>query len=529
MADQPPTEVGDPIATTTHGRVRGAVQGRTLAFRGIPYAAPTGGAHRFLPPQPLEPWTGVRDAREPGARCPQVKALRAPEFDWLHVEQPMSEDCLALNVHTPALDGARRPVLVWLHGGAFAFGTKDSPVYDGGELAARGDVVVVGVNHRLNVLGYLPPVLQGERFASSGNAGMLDIVTALHWVRDNIAAFGGDPGCVTLFGQSGGGAKVVILSAMAEAQGLFHRAIVQSPSSGFRVQTAEDGARQGERLLHELGLTRSDGAALQQLPEAALRVAMARVVAAEGGDDHFRPVIDGRHLLRHPYEPEAPAGAAAIPMLIGCTATETTFYLQGDPTRARIDDAELRRRVARFLKIDDGAAAALVQGYAAHHPGATPGDLLVHISSDHMYRLNTVEGAEAKARQRGAPVYLYRFAWNSPAQRGWLRAPHTAELPFVFGQVALARAFTGDTPDARALERQMLDAWVRFARTGNPNGEGLPSWPALQGAGRPTMVFDAAGEATTSRVEADPAGADLALMAALRRYVPGNAATFRAA
>lgn len=510
------------MVDTRHGRVRGERRAEGFVFRGLPYAADTGEAHRFMPPQPVAAWAGIRDATHFGPRCPQSDRSRSRGFEWLAPSTGISEDCLALNVYTPSPDG-RRAVMVWLHGGAFAFGSADPPVLEGSALAAHGDVVVVTLNHRLNAFGYLVAPEAGDRFADAGNAGMLDIVEALTWVRDNIAAFGGDPGAVTLFGQSGGGAKVAILMAMPAAQGLFHRAILQSPSSGFRVQERDSAERFSRALLARFEWAPKQFARLQQVSAARLLAAQAEVVATHGGDDHFRPVVDGRNLLRQPFFPDAPAASAGIPMLIGHTATEATYYLAADPANARLGMAQVQIRVQRFLKIDAGAARQLLQGYAAHHPSALPSELLVHVASDHMYRLTTIEGAEQQAALGNAPVYLYRFAWRSPMD-DFIASPHTAEIPFVFGQVALAGHFTGSADAAFGLQRQVMDAWVRFARSGNPNGPGLPDWAPFSRTHRATMVFDA----PQSTLQTDPEGADRVLMAGLPRFVPGSAISFRA-
>ena len=509
------------MVDTRHGRVRGERRAEGLVFRGLPYAADTGGARRFLPPQPVPGWTGVRDATRFAPRCPQTERSRPRGFEWLATSVGVAEDCLALNVYTPSLDG-RRPVMVWLHGGAFAFGSADPPVLDGSALAAHGDVVVVTLNHRLNAFGYLAAPDADERFADAGNAGMLDIVVALEWVHDNIAAFGGDAGAVTLFGQSGGGAKVAILMAMPAAQGLFHRAILQSPSSGFRVQARDSAERFRDALMARFDLRPTQFDRLQQVDAAALLAAQAEVVAAHGGDDHFRPVVDGRSLLRQPFFPRAPGASARIPMMIGHTATEATYYLGADSANAQLDIAQVTARVQRFLKIDAAATHDLLHAYAANHPAATPSELLVHVASDHMYRLTTIEGAEQQADHGAAPVYLYRFGWSSPMD-GFIASPHTAEIPFVFGQVALARDFTGGDAPALALQRQVMDAWVRFAHSGDPNGPGLPDWAPFSRSHRATMVFDA----PQSVLQTDPAGDDRVLMAAQPRFVPGSAISFR--
>lgn len=509
----------DPLVVDTSlGRVRGSFRAGAVVFRGLPYAAGTGGARRFLPPQPATPWAGVREAREFGPRAPQNEAPRSRLFQWLTDDTAQGEDCLVLNVHTPAADASRRPVMVYLHGGAFAIGSGSSPVLDGSSLAVQENVVVVTLNHRLNALGYLYAGPEAEpRFADAGNAGMLDLVAALQWVRDNIAAFGGDPGCVTIFGQSGGGAKVAILMAMPAAQGLFHRAIVQSSSSGFRVQEPEDAARAAHDLFLQLGLAPHDFAALQAVPAAALLKAMQQVIVKQGGHDHFRPVIDGRSLTRHPFYPEAPDISARVPLLIGATRTEATFFLIADPSYLAIDADEARRRVQRMLKLDDARTDALLAVYRQHHPDATPSELLGWVASDHMYRVANIGGAEQKARQGGAPVYAYELAWESPALGGKLKSPHTADLPFVFGNLEVAEAFTGSSPELLSLSRRMMRAWALFARSGDPNVEGMPTWKPYTLPERHTMVFN-----SSCRLVADPRGAEREAMQALPPFLPGS-------
>nr|MBF0682895.1 carboxylesterase/lipase family protein [Pseudomonas sp.] len=514
---------GQPVLETRFGKVQGERRDNGIAFKGIPYGADTGGANRFMPPRDPVPWRGVHDGTRFGHRAPQSQLPHAPVFNWLTSTSPISENCLVLNVYTPATDHARRPVMVWLHGGAFAFGSSDAPVLDGGKLAHHGDVVVVTVNHRLNVFGYLAPVLDDSRFADSGNAGMLDLVAALAWIRDHIADCGGDPSCVTLFGQSGGGAKVAVLMAMTQAQGLFQRAIIQSPSSGFRVQEPAGAARSALALLTTLGLTPQQAGKLQNIPAEDLLAAKARVVAAEGGNDNFRPLIDGRTLHRHPFYPEAPSACADMPILIGHTATEASYYLATIPANHHLTAEQVHARVRRFMRLDDASAAQVVRDYAMNHPDASPAELLTHIAGDHMYRLTTIEGAEQKAAQGKAPVFLYRFAWKSPALEAKLGSPHTAEIPFVFGNTDMAREFVGDDPGVSTLSHQMMDAWLRFARSGSPNGPGLPEWTPFSREHRATMVFDA----PQSSLQIDPAGADREIMARYPRFVPGGAINFR--
>ncbi|HEY0821616.1 MAG TPA: carboxylesterase/lipase family protein [Rhizobacter sp.] len=510
--------MAEPIVSTLLGEVRGTRSAHGLAFKGMPYAASTAGANRFRPPQPAAPWQGVRDATAYGPSCPQIVTPRTRLFQWLASDAPLGEDCLVLNVFTPAADAAKRPVMVWLHGGAFAIGSGSSQVYDGGPLAQAQDVVVVTVNHRLNLFGYLCPLTGGdERFADAGNAGMLDLVAALHWVQENIERFGGDPGCVTLFGQSGGGAKVAILMAMSEAKGLFHRAIVQSSSSGFRVQPRDECEAATRKLFQKLELPEGDFAALQAVPHETLLHAMQSVIGASHGQDSFRPVIDGRTLTRHPFHPRAPEVSAQVPLMIGHTRTEATFFLAADPTNFTVDGDEARQRIRRFLRVDDAQAGAVIAVYEQHHPNASGSELLAYIASDYLYRLNNITGAEQKVKQGTAPVYAYEFAWETPAFGGKFMSPHTAEIPFVFGQVALARAFTGDGPELPRLERQMMAAWTQFARTGNPGHPLLPPWPAYALDERATMVFSA-----DTQVVHDPRGAERVAIGRIPAFHPGS-------
>ena len=507
----------DPVIETSDGRLRGTRQADGWTFRGIPYGGSTAGARRFLAPPPTVPWAGVRDATRFGPRAMQVDRPHRRGFEWLDARASMSEDCLVLNVHTPSLPG-RRPVMVWLHGGAFAFGSSDASVYEADALAARGDVVVVTLNHRLNVFGYLAPIDADERFADAGNAGVLDLVAALEWVAREIAAFGGDPGCVTLFGQSGGAAKVALLMAVPQAAGLFHRVILQSPSTGFRVQEPEGPARQAHALLQACGCP--NFGALQAIPPGTLLQAMGQVIAEARGRDEFRPMIDGRSLLAHPFHPVAPALSQHIPMIVGTTDSEATYYLQDDASRT-IDAARLRARVRQFMQLDEAEADRLLRDHAALHPADTPYDRLVRIVSDHAYRLTTVEGAMAKAAQAGAPVFLYRFDWKTPMD-ALLRSPHTAELPFVFGRIDAAPTFIAGDRDAPALSSQMVRAWTRFARTGDPNGPDVPAWSRLTRHGGPTLCFNA----PASVARQAPDGEDLAVMRQFRRFLPGTAFSF---
>lgn len=493
------TGSGRPEVETSAGRVRGTEAGGARVFRGIPYAASTAGERRFRPPAPAEPWAGVRDALRYSASAPQVPALPDPLFDWYGAIEPTSEDCLSLNVFTPGTDDGRRPVLVWVHGGAWAAGAGSAPGWDGTRLARDGDVVVVTVNHRLNAFGYLwldDGDDGDERFADSGAAGLLDLVAALRWVRENVGGFGGDPGCVTLVGQSGGAAKVSALMAMPAARGLFHRAVAQSCSGSARVAEPDEGARMAHGLARQLGLSSANGVALQAVPAEQILRALARTVQP------FRPVLDGRTLDRHPFDPDAPALSSDIPFLVGTTASETTLFLAADMRNFGLDLDEVRRRLARFLEVGPADVDRILDAYRADQPTAAASDLLVAVTTDYHYARNTLRTAALQADSAAAPTYAYRFHWRTPVRGGMLRSPHTVEVPFVFGTTTAAAALVGDGDDLEPMTRTVMAAWVAFARTGDPSHPGLPSWPRYDSPVRPTMLLH-----LESSVAADPGGA----------------------
>jgi para-nitrobenzyl esterase len=378
--------------------------------------------------------------------------------------------------------------MVWLHGGGYSQGSGAFIIYDGANLACRHDVVVVTVNHRLNVFGYLYLAeLGGEKYASSSNVGMLDIVAALEWVRDNIAAFGGDPSNVTIFGQSGGGGKVSTLMAMPSAKGLFHRAVVES-ASAIKGVPKDQATSSAEAFLAKVGLKSNQIDELQKMPVEQLVTAMGEGGAVGGNGLRLAPVVDGHSLPRNPFDPDAPAISSTVPLLIGSVETEVTF-MRATPLDPMDDDA-LRAHVKQVLRgADDAAVDRLIDVYRKGRPNIKNTDLYLILASDATFRAGVLTEAERKADQGAASAYMYYFTWKSPVRDGKLRTFHTLEIPFVFDNVDLATAMTGSGQERYALADKISSAWVAFARTGNPSHKGLPKWPAFDTKQRATMIL----------------------------------------
>jgi para-nitrobenzyl esterase len=497
-----------PVVETSHGKVRGMTDDRVHVFKGVRYGDTTEGANRFMPPQPPRKWAGIVDATAWAASAPQVLVKPDPFNDWYTATQPISEDCLFLNVFTPGLrDTGRRPVMVWLHGGAWTNCAGTAPGFDGTNLARDGDVVVVTVNHRLNVFGYVKLDDQDERYADSGNTGVQDMLAALQWVRDNVAHFGGDPGNVTIFGQSGGAAKVVALMGTDKAHGLFHRAIVQSCSGGRQIDGPQEAAAQAHDLAAALGMSKLTGEALRKVSMNDLVKASGRIA------DPFRPVIDGRTFKADPFYPAAPTFSSHIPLLIGNANTEMTYYLQVDPRNFSLQTADVKRRIGRFLNLDEARVDALMDAYRTSYPGYSPSELLTTISTDYVFKRNTLKVASLQAEHAAAPVYAYVFARETPIRNGVIHAPHTEEVPFIFGTTRAAAAMLGTGGDIDAVNRMMTATWVSFARHGNPNNPTLPHWERYRDPERQTMVLQA-----ESRLERDPGGQARAALDGLPYY-----------
>lgn len=483
------------VIDTSNGPVRGYVEDKLKVFKGLRYGAPPTGEHRFKPPRRPAAWTEIAEATNYGA--PAIQSGMAPGERGSSAGDPpapdepaSSEDCLFINVWTPGLDSAKRPVMVWLHGGGFANGSGGAAMYDGGALARKGDVVTVTVNHRLNVFGYLHlGEAFGPDYAQSGIAGMLDIVQVLEWVRDNVEAFGGDPSNVTIFGESGGGWKVSLLMAMPGAKGLFHKAIVQS-GPGLRGAAKADAAKTAQAYLDVLEV--KNAAALAALDTETLSRASVKVGDRMRG---FTPVVDGVALPRDPFVPDAPAISANVPVLIGTNKDESTLFMIGDPKFGELTEEDLAKR----SKAAAGEKAeALVAELRKVHPDYSPTYLTAAAQTATGMWLGSITIAERKAAQKAAPAYVYMLTWETPVSRGRLKCPHALEIPLVFDNVEKARNFVGRGDEPQAVADQMSSAWLAFARTGDPHTEGLPAWAPYDTTTRATMLFN-----VESRVEND--------------------------
>ena len=499
---------------TSGGRVEGTVKHGVHQFRGIPYAAPPVGHLRFRPPQPAEPWVGVLEATRFGPQGLQAPSQLETLFGG--TPPPSSEDCLTLNVYTPAADGARRPVMVWIHGGAFLTGAGSTPWYNGTSFAANHDTVVVTLNYRLGAFGFLHlDDVGGDDFGGSGNAGILDQVAALDWVRENIEAFGGDPNNVTVFGESAGAMSVGTLMGLPVAKGLFAKAIPQS-GAAHHAKPREEADAIARDLLAALGLdaTPSGAAALRELPAEAVLEAQNAIVAKHtpSGGLAFTPVVDGIVLPEQPIDAIGGGSAGGVRVLIGTNADEMKLFTALDPASSQLDEARLIERAAAALG-DAGKAAQLVTAYRSHRPGASAADLWADMQGDFIFRIPAIRLAEHQSARDNA-VFVYLFSWPSPQFGGALGACHALEIPFVWNTVdtGMSQLFTGpaDQP-MRDLADAMHTAWATFARTGTPAAPGLPEWPEYDTERRATMVLD-----TPCRVEDDPGGVDREAWSGLR-------------
>ncbi len=494
-----------PIATTRAGRVRGYTDNGINVFKGIRYGADTTG-RRFMPPLPPAPWSDVRDANAYGPSAPQQS----------RPNERVSEDCLFLNIWTPALrDGRKRPVMFYIHGGAYSNGSGSSALYDGGRLCRRGDVVVVTVNHRLNAFGYLYLArFGGAEFADSGNAGQLDLVLALRWVRENIEEFGGDPDRVMVFGQSGGGAKIATLMAMPSAVGLFHRAATMSGQ-----QVTASGA------LNATLRTKTILDALKLPPERAAEIktiAAERIVEVLGTRDpilpfggvSFAPVLDERTLQRHPFYPDAPRQSAKIPMIIGNTHDETRAFLGGDAANFNLTWDQLPEKLIPNMRVDIQPEVVIAE-YRRLYPKYSPSEVFFAATTAGRSWRGAVIEAEERAKS-GSPAYVYQLNWATPKDGGKFGAPHASDIQLVFDNIDKPGA-SATGPTAQSMADQMSETFLAFANTGNPNHKLIPHWVPYNLAQRETLIFD-----VPSRMENDPRGAERRLFAKVPYVQPGT-------
>jgi para-nitrobenzyl esterase len=503
----------DPAVDTKSGKVEGSYEGGQYVFKGIPYAAPPVGDLRWMPPQPVIPWKDGRPAKEFSPIAPQN--LMMGGFS-AQAPQPQSEDCLYLNIWTPGLDNAKRPVMVWIHGGAFIGGSGSDAMYESDKLLKRGNIVLVSINYRLGMLGFLRlKDVTGGKIPATGNEGLLDQVQALEWVKDNIAAFGGDPKNITIFGESAGSVSIACLMVMPKSKGLFQKAIMESGVGSVSVPK-EEANRCGELFLKVSGLNKADGKAMRaftpaQLLEMEMKIKMA--MTGPGGiarvTSHY-PVIDGEVIPDVPNKLALKGAAKGIRSIIGTNLDEYTLFAMMDPGMPQLTEADLRKRLTAMLP--GSGADKLVEVYrkALQKRGEppTPANILIAISTDLMFRMPSIDLVEAQ-QKNNTPVYNYIFTWNSPAMGGVFKACHALEIGFVFGKYD--DMFCGTGPEADKLSESMQEAWLAFAKTGNPSSKCAGDWPEY-GSQRMTMVFG-----KDNHVEAAPFDAERAVWDKVKR------------
>ena len=499
-----PLVTGKDIAVldTESGKVRGYIHNGIYTYKGIPYAE----ADRFMPPSKPKAWEGVRSSLTYGPVCPLVDPTTSvndeTEFVFNHNWGYPNEDCLRLNVWSPAVKASspgntKRPVMVWLHGGGHTAGSsQELPSYDGENLSRSGDVVVVSINHRLNILGFLDLSAYGEKYKSSANVSIMDIVSALEWVKTNIENFGGDPNNVTIFGQSGGGGKVNTLMHAPSAKGLFHKAIIQSGGLGLKFHEKEITQKVASLVLADLGLQPSQVDSLQRIPFALLAAAGKKALAKINEDLRaagkitgvfglsWGPGHDGTFLPYQPTDPQAKSFSSNIPLLIGSTKNEFMASLFMPALRNANVTAVRDHISTQYGDKTDAYIAAVKKAY----PNDTKATDLIDV--DDMFRRSALRMADLRVAASSAPVYMYLFTWQSPVMDGVYKSLHCMEIPFVFNNIARCEEMTGGGKDAYVLAEKVSKAWVNFARNGNPNHAGLPAWQNYTTQNGATMIFD---------------------------------------
>ncbi|MFT3723243.1 MAG: carboxylesterase family protein [Hyphomonadaceae bacterium] len=489
-----------PTVETAHGRVRGMSQKNGVhVFKAIPYGDTTTGANRFMPPKPPKPWTGVKDCFAYGPQTPQgngTPETPAPsKYTRLYAGRPeqQSEDCLILNVWTPALDNAKRPVFFWIHGGGFSTGSGSSPWYDGTNVAKKQDVVVVTINHRLNVFGYCHLGAFSAKYADSANIGTLDCIAALKWVKENISRFGGDPNRVMVHGQSGGGRKTTMVLTTTPAQGLYQRAVVQSGSQ-LRVDTHETGEAKAKRLLDALNIAPADVDRIQQVPLIDIQKAQGK---AAGAGAQWMPVVGTPSLPEHPFDGKASTMSRDIPVMIGTCRTEQSGFMGVDEAMDTLTEDQLKQRLNGVQR---GQGDALFAMYRRLYPKSSNPEILYMAATDRGYFLDSTIQAGLRADAGGGKTWMYNFYRETPVDSGRYFAPHAEEIPFVFDSLVNGATIAGPaTPEAQHLADQVSALWASFARDGVPRAPGIPEWTPYNSKDRPTLIIN-----TTSKMENDP-------------------------
>ncbi|NYF79131.1 carboxylesterase/lipase family protein [Granulicella arctica] len=508
-----------PVAATNYGLVRGFVDEGVLVFKGIPYGDDTA-KHRFQPPAKPIPWAGTRNTVAFGPQAPQPIHTHSGRntFSPLDPISPVnSEDCLHLNIWTSKLrsqSSEKRPVMVYIHGGAYSSSSSNGPVYDGVRLVKRGDVVVVTLNHRLNLFGYLYLAqLGGPEFADSGNVGQLDLILALEWIRDNIAEFGGDPKSVMIFGQSGGGAKCATLMAIPKAKGLFHRVATMSGQQ-ITATTPQHATATAQAVLAELGLTR---ATLNDIKDPA-KVPMDKLVAAIRVGKYYGPVHDGHILPHDPFSPEAPSISSGVPMMMGTTHDETRLLLgASDPSLFSLNWEDLPARLEKYRQfLGSLKTENIIALYRTWYPKYTASDVFFAVTTAFRSWHGFVIESERRAARNG-PTWVYEFDWKSPVDGGKWGAPHTMDIPFAFDNIQIAASMTGSSNDSENLADQISDTFIAFARTGDPNNAAIPKWPRFDLTQRATMCWN-----SVSQVKNDPRSNERNLIAGAPYIQPGT-------
>jgi para-nitrobenzyl esterase len=499
------SKTNDPVVSTVYGKIRGYMDNGINVFKGVPYGADTS-SRRFMAPLPPENWEGIRDTVEYGPSSPQRS----------RGEEKMSEDCLVLNVFTPALrDKGKRPVMFYIHGGAYSGGSGSSPLYDGVRLCKRGDVVVVSINHRLNAFGYLYlSRFGGEEFADSGNAGQLDLILALQWVRDNIAEFGGDPNCIMVFGQSGGGAKIATMMAMPAAKNLFHRAATMSGQQ-ITASGPLNATVRTQAILDTLKITSKNISDIRTIPfEKIVEALSTKDPVLSFGSVYFGPVLDERWLMRHPFYPDAPFQSSGIPMIIGNTHDETRAFLGGDAANFSITWEQLPEKLIPDLRVDIKPEYVITE-YKKLYPNLSPSDLFFKITTASRSWRGAIIEAEERAKS-GSSAYAYQLDWATPKNDGKFGAPHASDIQLVFDNIDKPGA-TAIGPQAQQMADIMSETFIAFAKTGNPDNKLIPNWKKYSMANRETMVFD-----VPPHLENDPRGAERKIFEAVPYIQAGS-------